>query len=232
MKKFNLLLLAVVMIFATTVSAQKPFSGKIKYKTTITGTDDPSITSQTIPETEILILGNQSKSVSLQQFGSITSISNGDSKTVNVIYEFNGFGKFYMTMTDSLFKEQQKFISYKYDYLDETKQIAGYTCKKVICTQTNLETDEEKVINMYVSTEISNNDLLNFDQFAGLVGFPMSIETSYSEELPGAMVQVEVTEVDKTAKIKTLDFLLPADAEYVKDEKDLMKKLGIEQPEE
>ncbi|MDX9891091.1 MAG: hypothetical protein RBS29_01175 [Bacteroidales bacterium] len=232
MKNLNLLVLALCVLFTTSLTAQKPFSGKIKYKTAITGTDDPSITSQSIPETEIIILGNQSKSVSKQEFGSITSISNGDTKTSHIIYEFNGFGKFYMTMTDSMIKAQQKFISLSYNYLEETKQIAGYTCKKVICTQTNLETDEEKIVTLYVSTEISNNDLLNYDQFIGLVGFPMSIETEYNEEIPGSKVLVEVIEVDKTFKVKSLDFLLPADAEFVKDEKDLMRKLGIEAPEE
>ncbi len=232
MKKLNVLFLAIIVILSVTVSAQKPFSGKIKYKTTITGTDDPSVTSQEIPETEILILGNLTKSVTAQQFGSMTKISNGDDKTITILLEFNGMGKFYMTVTDSLLKEEQKFISLKYDYLDETKQVAGYTCKKVKCTQTNLETDEETVVYVYVSNEIANSDKINFDQFVVLVGFPMIIESPYNEETPGAMVHVEVMEVDVAFKVKNIDFLLPSDAVYVKDEKDLMEKLGIQAPEE
>lgn len=232
MKKLNVLFLAVIMVLSVSLSAQKTFSGKIKYKTTITGTDDPSVTSQELPETEILVLGNQTKSYTVQQFGSMTKISNGDEKTITILFEFNGLGKFYMTITDSLLKEEQKFVSLKYEYLDETKQVAGYTCKKVKCTQTNLETDEETVVYVYVSNEISNTDLLNFDQFTGLVGFPMIIETPYSEEVPGAMVHLEVSEVDTSIKVKNIDFLLPSDAVYVKDEKELMQKLGIEAPEE
>ncbi len=232
MKKLNVLFLAVIVILSFTVSAQKQFSGKIKYKTTITGTDDPSITSQELPETDILVLGNQSKSVSITQFGSITNITDGNTKTSNIIYEFNGFGKFYMIITDSLIKEQSKLISLKYEYTDETKQVAGYTCKKVKCTQTNLETDEETVVILYVSNEISNNDLLNFDQFIGLVGFPMIIESPYNEEIPGAMVHLEVSEVDTAFKVKSIDFLLPSDAVYVKDEQELRKKLGIPDSEE
>lgn len=232
MKKLNVLFLVVIVMLSFTLSAQKPFSGKIKYKTTITGTDDPSVTSQEIPETEILILGNQTKSVSIQPFGSMTKISNGDEKNITILFEFNGMGKYYMTVTDSLLKEEQKFVSFKYEYLDETKQVAGYTCKKVKCTQTNLETDEETVVYVYVSNEISNNDVLNFDRFTGLVGFPMVIETPYNEEIPGAMVNEEVSEVDTAFKVKSIDFLLPSDAIYVKDYKELKQKLGIPDSEE
>ena len=60
----------------------------------------------------------------------------------------------------------------------------------------------------------------------------MIIESPYNEETPGAMVHVEVMEVDVAFKVKNIDFLLPSDAVYVKDEKDLMEKLGIQAPEE
>ena len=232
MKKLNVLLLAMMVIFSFSLSAQKPFSGQIKFKTTSIWTDDPSITSQEIPETEIIILGNQSKTVQSDQNGSFSQIINGNEKIMYILIEINGLGKYYMTVTDSVIKEQSKFISLNYNYLDETKEIAGYKCKKVICTQTNLETDEETLVTLYVSNEISNNDLLNFDQFIGLVGFPLLIETPYSEEIPEAMIHLEASEVDTSAKIRNIDFLLPADAEYIKDRNELLRKLGIEAPEE
>jgi hypothetical protein len=228
MKKISLLLLTIVVIFTTSIFAQKPFSGIITIKTTITGTDDPNITSQKIPDSEIFILGNFTKSVERPQDGVIiTSILNGDSAKYDVVFEVPGHSPIIMEIRAEQIKEKMKLYDFKYEYTDEIKVIAGYNCKKVKCTITDLETDEEEIITYYVSNEISNSDRLNFINYPNLIGYPMRIEQEYGEEAPGAILVTEVSSINTVAKIDPIDFLLPSNAEYVKDQKELMQKLGI-----
>ncbi len=227
MKKLSLLLVALIVIATTTVLGQKPFSGTIKFKSQITGTEDPNVLSQTIPDMEMSVLGNLSMVVLPQEGVSITNIVNGDSKTSFTVIEITGMGKYYIETNEAEIKEKRKFYDFKYEYLDDTKVIAGYTCKKVKSTITDLETDEEEVIIYYVSNEISSNDLLNFTQYPGLVGFPLSIETPMGETAPGAIMVIEATEVLTSKKLKPIDFLLPSDAKNIKEDPELMKMFGM-----
>lgn len=228
MKKISLLLITLVVLVSTTLLAQTPFSGLITYKTTITGTDDPNITSEQIPDNEIFVFGNYSKTVYKPQPGVIiTSIVNGDSAKTDVIFEVPGHSPYVMETTKESLKEKLKLFDFKYTYTEEVKEIAGYKCKKVTCTMTDLETDEEENIVYYVSNEINNSDNLNFTQYPGLVGFPLRIEQEYGEAAPGAIVIMEASSINTTVKMTEVDFLLPANAEFVKDQDDLMKKLGM-----
>jgi hypothetical protein len=227
MKKISLLLLTLVVLGTTTLLAQTPFSGLITFKTTITGTDDPNITSEKIPDNEIFVFGNFSKTVYKPQPGVIiTSIVNGDQAKTSVIFEVPGHSPYVMETTMESLKEKLKLFDFKYVYTDEVKEIAGYKCKKVTCTITDLETDEEETVIYYVANDINNTDKLN-TQYPGLVGFPLRIEQEYGEAAPGAFVIQEASIVDTTVKMSDVDFLLPANAEFVKDQEDLMKKLGM-----
>ncbi len=226
MKKISLLLITLVVLGTTTLLAQNTFSGVITFKTTITGTDDPNITSEQIPDNEIFVYGNFSKTIYKPQPGVIiTSIVNGDSAKTDVVFEVPGHSPYVMETTMESLKEKLKLYDFKYVYTDEVKEIAGYKCKKVTCTVTDLETDEEENVVYYVSNDINNTDKLN-TQYPGLVGFPLRIEQEYGEEAPGAIVVLEASSINTTIKMTEVDFLLPANAEFVKDQEDLMKKLG------
>lgn len=227
MKKLTLFLVALLVVAATTVSGQKPFSGTIKFKSQITGTDDPNILSQTIPDMEMTVFGNLSMIVMSQEGYSVTSITNGDRKISYNVIEITGMGKYYMETPESEINETRKFLEFNYEYLDETKEIAGYSCKKVKSTVVDLETDEEQYATYYVSTEISATALLNFVQYPGLVGFPLRIETSMGETAPDATIVIEATEVVLSKKIKAIDFLLPSDAKNIKEDPELMKMFGM-----
>lgn len=114
-----------------------------------------------------------------------------------------------------------------YNKTGEKMTIAGYECEKVIVTATDLETDEVDNVVLYVSTAINAGDAINFQQYPGLVGYPMRTEVKTNIDGTQVTVVVEATEVIANKKIKVVDFMLPSDAQDIKTNPELMKMLGM-----
>lgn len=233
MKKIALVLVVVMMGFTALVSAQKPFAGTIKMHTHIEGTDDPNITSQGESDYSITLFGNYTKTVISPQEGfGITTISNGDAKTVTVLLDIMGMGKYFIETPAEKIQERLKNIKMDYNKTGEKMTIAGYECEKINVTATDLETDETEDMVVYVSTAINAGDAINFQQYPGLAGYPMRSESKTDVDGTPVTVVVEATEVVANKKIKVVDFLLPSDAQDIKTNPDLMKMLGMGGDEE
>lgn len=233
MKKIALVLVVVMMGFTALVSAQKPFAGTIKMHTHIEGTDDPNITSQGESDYSITLFGNYTKTVISPQEGfGITTISNGDAKTVTVLLDIMGMGKYFIETPAEKIQERLKNIKMDYNKTGEKMTIAGYECEKINVTATDLETDETEDMVVYVSTAINAGDAINFQQYPGLAGYPMRSESKTDVDGTPVTVVDEATEVVANKKIKVVDFLLPSDAQDIKTNPDLMKMLGMGGDEE
>ena len=233
MKKVCLVLAVIMMGFISLVAAQKPFAGTIKFHTHIEGTDDPNITSQGESDYSIMLFGNYTKTVMSPQEGfGIINISNGDAKSVTMILDIMGMGKYYIESNPEKIKEKQKNLDYKYDKTGEKKTIAGYECEKVNVTVTNLETDETDNAVVYVSTAINSGADINFQQFPNLNGYPMRIEQKEDVDGTEITMVIEAMEVIPSKKIKAVDFMMPADAQDIKSNPELMKMLGMGGDEE
>lgn len=228
MKKTLLVLAVVMMGFTALVSAQKPFAGTIKFHTHIEGTEDPNILSQGENDLSTILFGNYTKSVVSPQEGfGITTISNGDAKTVTVLLDIMGMGKYFIETPAEKIQERFKNVKMDYNKTGEKMTIAGYECEKVIVTATDLETDEVDNVVLYVSTAINAGDAINFQQYPGLVGYPMRTEVKTDIDGTQVTVVVEATEVIANKKIKVVDFMLPSDAQDIKTNPELMKMLGM-----
>lgn len=228
MKKTLLVLAVVMMGFTALVSAQKPFAGTIKFHTHIEGTEDPNILSQGESDPSTILFGNYTKSVVSPQEGfGITTISNGDAKTVTVLLDIMGMGKYFIETPAEKIQERLKNVKMDYNKTGEKMTIAGYECEKVIVTATDLETDEVDNVVLYVSTAINAGDAINFQQYPGLVGYPMRTEVKTDIDGTQVTVVVEATEVIANKKIKVVDFMLPSDAQDIKTNPELMKMLGM-----
>jgi hypothetical protein len=233
MKKVCLIMAVVMMGFVSLVSAQKPFAGTIKFHTHIEGTDDPNITSQGESEYSVQMFGNYTKTVrSITDGFGMTSITNGDAKNAVVILDIMGMGKYYIETTPEKIQEALKNTKFDYNKTGEKMTIAGYECEKVIYTQTDLETDESREGVVYVSTAINNGDAINFSELPGLAGFPMRTEVKQDIDGTEVTIIVEATEVIPSKKIKAVDFMMPADAQDIKSNPELMKMLGMGGDEE
>lgn len=228
MKKVCLVLAVVMMGFVSLVSAQKPFAGTIKTHTHIEGTDDPNILSEGEGDASIQIFGNYTKMVrSIQEGFGITSISNGDAKSNIVILDIMGMGKYYIETPAEKILEAQKTVKYDYDKTGEKKTIAGYECEKVVVTITDLETDESKTFVEWVTNDLNVGENINFAETPGLAGYALRSEVK--QEIEGAEVTIitEATEIIPNKKLKVVDFMMPADAQDIKSNPQLMKMLGM-----
>lgn len=233
MRKTFILLAALMMGFATLVSAQKPFAGTIKMHQSIIGTDDPNILSQGERDWEVTVWGNYTKTVqSIQEGFGVIAITNGDAGNVLTVLDIMGMGKYYMEIAADKIKEKNKTVKWDYANTGEKMTVAGYECDKINATVTDLETDESQTLVIYVSTAVNPNAEVNFAEYPGLAGFPMRTEVKTDVEGTEVTVVQEATELKANKKLKVVDFMLPSDAQDIKTNPELMKMLGLGGDEE
>jgi len=235
MKKQITLWMAVIMIFgAISTFAQKPFAGTITFETTAEGTDDPNVAAELAEMTqEVTIMGNNTKTVINQMGVGIINITNGDYKLATTIIEIPGYGKYYIEREEADIKKSLETTKQEFEYTSETREIAGYNCKKVIVKMTDLETDEEANITLWVTEDLMTGDDINFSNYPGLKGYPMRVEVTRDvngDEL--TIIQTAKT-VTPNKKVKASNFLRPSDSTPIKDAPAELKAMfGMSEDEE
>lgn len=205
----KLTLICLLLTFAIVTYAQKDFAGVIKMKTYAEGTTDPNILSQAQSEYEETVLGSLTKIVVSSQGGvGQVIIRDGNTGIMNFILDLSAmaYGKYLISDTLNL-----KLIQYDYDYDEsDTKEIAGYPCKKVTTTITNLETDDSKTVVLYVTDNLMNSKTYKSYDYPGLKGYPLYTAVEVDNAGEQYTVVVEASEITPNKKIKPIDFLLPA----------------------
>ncbi len=166
--------------------AQENFEGKIVYK--IAYTDIPeqmkSFESMLPKELAILIKGNKSRIEQDQMMGKNVIVSDMDNKIGFIEMEMAG-QKMRMNVSTEEFKNSIESAP-NIEYLDETKTIAGYPCKKAVMK------DESGTVAMtiFYTEKISNKAQ---KEFAGLKGFPLQ----YSMTQQGISMEMIAESVTK-----------------------------------
>ena len=235
MKKQISLWLAVIMLFGTIATfAQKPFAGTITFAWSAEGTDDPNVAAQLAElSQEVILLGNNTKTVLNQMGVGIINITNGDYKLVTTVIDIPGYGKYYVEQDETEVKKKFETTKMDFNYTEESKTIAGYNCKKVVVKMTDLETDEEDEIVLWVTDELMTGEYVNFSTYPGLKGYPLGIEMK--KEIDGEEVTLvqKASAVTPSKKIKSTEFLRPSDAKDIKDAPAELKQMfGMDESEE
>jgi hypothetical protein len=227
-KQLRLMMIIAMMICTVSTFAQKPFAGHITFETTAEGCSDPNVAAELAEQTvEYTVMGNSYR-LDMSVGIDVSVISNGNNKTVTTVFNIPGYGKYYRKITAEELQKKQANTKYDYKYSDETKTIAGYTCKKVIVTATDLETDEEETATLWVTNELGLGDDINFAEHPDLKGYPLSTEAK--TEINGEQVTIitSATKIVPDKKVKATEFLLPSDAKDFKDApEDLKQMLGM-----
>jgi len=212
MKKASFIFLFPVMtLFLLSLNAQaKDFKGVVTYKITIQGDDIPPEMMAFMPKVmTATIKGNM-----LRNEFSITTpmgamnqiqIMNGDEKVVYHLMDMMG-QKFYYKMTEQDINENmENEPKPDIQYVNETKTIAGYECKKAIIT---IDQDGKKnSFVIYYSPELGSAST-NFDNamFNGIDGLLMEFEANEN----GMIMKFEAIEVKKE-NVKDELFQVPAE---------------------
>ena len=242
MKKIFAIAAAVLMMDGAAV-AQNTFKGIVKYKVESTGQ-----VAMTIPEeaatAEIKVSGNDMFTKSAIFAGGMTEcvlVQNltmtrcdnysqllGYLRSQGSEFTYQGDGKlllkneFKASDFDSVYIVDTEAGHYYYEEVNETKQIAGVTAKKMIRHQYDEEGTDHPT-EMWYSDEMGPK--INV-LFGGIKGMPLQCTVEAGE---GKAITYTATEVVK-GKVKEADFLLP-DGYEVLSEEDL-ETLGTELQEE
>ena len=172
------MMFAAIIMGMSVAVLSKDFKGVINYKISFPGMEiDPAMAGMMPKMATLTIRGEMSKFViSMGQMGTQTQILNGQERTVTTLMDMMGQKFYYVQTEEEIREEQGKNDNVKVDIKDETKEIAGYTCKKAVITVS--EEGSEMMFTVYFTDEIGSSSL-NFDN-------------PYFEDINGAMLEFEV----------------------------------------
>ena len=221
MKK--LLFAALIMVLTMgAVKAQNNFRGIVKYKLTSTGTVDVQIPEDQ-STIEIKVYDNKLMSGQTQQIGMKVAQAIDLSQAIGYlaangieIETYDGDGKLLVRgestkeEMDSLYIEDKEPGHFYYERVEGTKDIFGFTAKKLIMHRYD-ETGNDNPAECWYTEEIGPEYCLIF---GNTKGFPLIFTQQGSE---GRAITYTCTEIIK-GKVKEAELLLPAGYKDVNDE--------------
>ena len=222
MNKKNILM--VLLMFLTVSSfAQKTLSeGTIVYDVVVnTGNKEPQMADALDGATTTVYLkGSKSRTNMVSALGTESNIY--DSKTGNaIILKEYSSQKLMITLTKENWETKNKaYSNVMFEFLPETKEINGYSCKKAIAKMSN-----GKTFNVYYTADVVvSNKEYNYT-FKDLPGLAIQ----YEIEAGKTKINYTVSKIDFTA-VATSKFDTPKTGYRVMtyEENQQMKKSGIQ----
>ena len=176
----------LLSLLSSTLLAQSNFEGKIMY--TITYTDMPAemkgYEAMLPKDITIQIKGNKSRVEQNQMMGKNVVVSDMDQKNGFMEMDMGG-QKLRMNISTAEFTDESSKMS-NIEYLDETKTILGYPCKKAIMK----DESGQLAMTVYYTDKINNKAQM---EFIGLKGFPLE----YSMTQQNMSMQMVVTDISE-----------------------------------
>lgn len=211
MKRTSILILLVAILsIPNLVNAQKKakdFSGTIEFALTYQGVD-PAQEAQMPKVLTMMFSGNKSKTILDAGMYAMHTITDGDNEMVLIYLDFMGQKMAYKQTKAQIDSSKANAVDPTVKLYEETKVIAGMTCKKAEIITKDEETLEEQVTTVWYTDELGIPDKANFaSQTKGINGFPLETITK-----SGEMTQTMTATSIKKGKVKATDFLLPSDA--------------------
>ena len=210
-----MLVMAILGLAITGSATAKDFKGIITYKISYSGTELDAQTKAMLPKMMIYkIKDNLARTeMDLGAMGNQVQIINGNEKIVYNLMDMMG-QKMVIKMTEAeINEEMDKQPEIKVEHYDETKEIAGYECKKAVVSFEDAGTKTSFIV--YYTDELGGS-ALNFENpmFKDIDGVLMEFEM---EQGPMTM-KLEAVSVKKE-NIDDSEFVVPDDyKELTKEE--------------
>lgn len=218
MKKYLLSLITIIAIGSFSIA--QDFEGKITLDIEYSELSEDYEAYEAMLPSEMLykIKGTKAK-IEQESMGASTSTII-DNETKEGVVLMNMMGQkiaIKMDLNDEEIEKKEKALVVK--KTDETKEIAGYSCKKAIVTS-----DDGTTMDVWYTKEIQG--FKNpYNVFAGKIdGFPMQ----YEKEGQGMGMVITVSKIEKT-EIKDSEFEVPAGYEEMNMEelKEIIGEMGM-----
>ncbi len=171
-------MVAAIVMGISSSAMSKEFKGVINYKISYSGMEiDPAMSAMMPKIATLTLKGNMSKfEISMGQMGSQMQIINAGDRTVTSCMDMMGQKFYYVETEEEINEGDEGDADVSVEIKDETKEIAGYECKKAVITVN--ESGEDMIFTVYFSEEIGSPSM-NFDN-------------PYFKEVPGAMLEFEI----------------------------------------
>ena len=173
MKSKMKLVLAVIIISFTAVvtQAQTKFTeGKIVYTITMTDNDMDEQTASMMPkEMTMSTKGDMSRIDMVTGMGNFVTLYDGKAKVATILMDMMG-NKTAMKLTEEDMKQKQEKHKSTVKYLNDTKVICGYNCKKAEVT---IEGQKDKAIVWYTKEITAKNPNSMNGGLSDIEGFPL-----------------------------------------------------------
>jgi GLPGLI family protein len=194
MKKHKLLIAILIVTLGfghDAFSNSKDFSGVIIYNITYDDAKmDPQMSAM-MPKTLKLII-KEGKTRAEMSMGMGKSINIFDSETMSGLMLMDMMGqKFAIELsTDDINKELEKAPDLTVEKFDDTKEIAGYACKRAVVKTLKSNGDVESELEVYYTDELGSG-VVNMDN-------PMF------KDIPGVMLEYSIDENDVKMKLTAI----------------------------
>ncbi|MCX6234377.1 MAG: hypothetical protein NT175_06570 [Bacteroidetes bacterium] len=219
MKTLRFLLVTVLLVVcAWSLSngqvSKKPFSGVIKYGISYPDSAkfDASIRAALPKEMTTYIMGSMKKSEISGGMANQTEMTDAQAGTRSTLLDVMGQKFIIISSKEEIEKKNAEEPAPVVNYLDQTKEIAGYICKQAEIITKNKNGKENKVIVFY--TDKLPGKELNFDgDYRTLDGFPLAF-TVNEDRISMVFTATSVTK----CKLKKKEFVVPEGYKQVTEE--------------
>lgn len=226
MKKIGITLLALVFALGISqkLNAQKKaFTGKVIYKISFDMTGIPPEAKSMMPTTMAMYIGTDKvKTEIITVMGNQSTILDMNDKTHTTLMDVMGQKLAIRDTYESLMEEMKNAPEFAIEVTDETKEIAGQSCKKVLLKKVK---DGEEVVEgeLWLADGINLHPDFYFNQpnYKDLRGLMMEYELDAGNNMKMKLTAVEVS----GQKIKDSEFAVPTEYEVI-TRAELSKKLG------
>ncbi|HBX49643.1 MAG: hypothetical protein A2275_11425 [Bacteroidetes bacterium RIFOXYA12_FULL_35_11] len=197
--KIQYLFAIVLLTFTLSFSfAQKSYV--IKYEMVYDAPGlDAAMKAQLPSEMTMYIKGNKMMQESKSSMGTQSAIYDGDTKSSIVLIDMMGQQLAIKVGKEEIEKQLTEMPKVTVDLFDETKKIAGYTCKKAEITE------GDNTFTVFYTSDLGVSDINWATEFKDIKGVMMEYSTSQQE----MTVKFTAKEV-KEQKIKDKQFTIPS----------------------
>lgn len=196
--------------------SQNSFSGTIFYEITFEGLELDSELKSILPSEMIVILkDNKSKSILPTTMGDQITIFNGESKTLVNLIDILGQKIAIKKSREEIEIERNKYKNLVINLSTETKEIAGYLCKKAEVEVNADDFNGLSKFNIFYTDELGNLDINFSDALFNKIN---GVMLQYEINAKGLMMKFSATKII-ASEISDEEFKIPvAYKEMTKDE--------------
>lgn len=195
------------------------FTGSITFKYNYEGRELEANEKAQMPTAQTMTFGlGKIKTVINSPMGNITTIYDVATKETTLLLDYMGQKLAVVKKQDEDSKKQmeEQTKGVKIEYPDESKQIAGYNCKKAVVTK------GDTTITLFFAPDLKFKGANEMQIYKGIDGIVLeSTSPTQDEELT---MKVKATKIEKR-KVKKKEFKIPGDYKIVSPE-DLKSMFG------